>query len=735
MPTMPAALTYGYVTGQYLLAVADSSRDDDHLPDPIAATGTVRFKPTTAAIRSAGGLSPVVVPQTINAGIDDQGFLVDPTGARGVWLVAGSYDVSFQLGAVALAPFRIFVGTEHTEASPLDLGAETPFVPAPGEVFVVNEAVRAATFAARDEAVAAAASITIPTDAQIAALASSGGSQTDTALDIRESVVRLDLIDFATAKDATVLATATALTVAERVDRVAAITTEQSARVAALTTEQLAREAAIATAKTESASSAAGLYFLRAGTVRLSEHAGNLTAAIAALPAADGTLVIDGSYDVTPASGYTSTRAISKPRTRVTGPGKLALAAGAPAGSRLLAITGPGITVEGVTFDARGITDATSLYLDGATDLTIRGNTFLNPASGGVHITNNVTNLSITGNIFRGPRYGILTNNPTGGGRWKIANNDFDGQGQAGDGIELNCPLTGLANVSITGNIVRGYARAADGHMGFGIGIARATDLVVTGNVVENCGRSGIHIEDVANRTGITGNTVKGCGDAGIEVQPIASGIIEDVVITGNVVTGNCVNPTTSPTGLGLGGIQVGWADAAVSNFSVRRIIITGNVVKGNLAAGIYTFQASDSVVTGNDVADNIGPGILLRSPTSGVCLGNRSYDTRTAGSKTQTYGLSLVGGCTGLVVGINALAGNSTGERDHSTGSQTQLEFSPVGLDGWRIGGSAAKLGFFGAPPVGLAAVASQATDAATTQALVNDLRVKLLALGLVKA
>lgn len=151
MPELPTALTYGHVVGRYLLAVGDTTRDEDRLPDAVAAQGTVRFRPTVAAIRSAAGLSPVVVPQLVTATLDDEGYLLDSAGSRGVWLVVGSYDVSFQFGAVALAPFRIFVTADHTIDTPLDLGAETPFVPAPGEVFVVNEAVRAETFAARDE--------------------------------------------------------------------------------------------------------------------------------------------------------------------------------------------------------------------------------------------------------------------------------------------------------------------------------------------------------------------------------------------------------------------------------------------------------------------------------------------------------------------------------------------------------------------------------------------------------
>lgn len=43
--------------------------------------------------------------------------------------------------------------------------------------------------------------------------------------------------------------------------------------------------------------------------------------------------------------------------------------------------------------------------------------------------------------------------------------------------------------------------------------------------------------------------------------------------------------------------------------------------------------------------------------------------------------------------------------------------------------------IGFYGATPVTQATIAAAGTDAATTQALANDLRTKLIALGLVAA
>jgi len=44
-------------------------------------------------------------------------------------------------------------------------------------------------------------------------------------------------------------------------------------------------------------------------------------------------------------------------------------------------------------------------------------------------------------------------------------------------------------------------------------------------------------------------------------------------------------------------------------------------------------------------------------------------------------------------------------------------------------------KISFYGIAPVVQAAIAAAGTDAGTTQTLANDLRTKLIALGLVKA
>jgi hypothetical protein len=62
--------------------------------------------------------------------------------------------------------------------------------------------------------------------------------------------------------------------------------------------------------------------------------------------------------------------------------------------------------------------------------------------------------------------------------------------------------------------------------------------------------------------------------------------------------------------------------------------------------------------------------------------------------------------------------------------------ELSDANPDGTSMGQSATdKIGFYGITPVVQATIAAAGTDAATTQALANDLRTKLIALGLVVA
>lgn len=125
-PTLPTDLNYGYVTARLLLAVADTTADPDRLPDAVAASGTVMFTPKQQRTRTSDPAPALVLAQTVICGLDDHGYLLDPTGEVGVWLVTGIYGVSYRFAAATIPQHDIEVTAEHTEELPLHLSHSVP---------------------------------------------------------------------------------------------------------------------------------------------------------------------------------------------------------------------------------------------------------------------------------------------------------------------------------------------------------------------------------------------------------------------------------------------------------------------------------------------------------------------------------------------------------------------------------------------------------------------------------
>jgi hypothetical protein len=85
-------------------------------------------------------------------------------------------------------------------------------------------------------------------------------------------------------------------------------------------------------------------------------------------------------------------------------------------------------------------------------------------------------------------------------------------------------------------------------------------------------------------------------------------------------------------------------------------------------------------VIAGNIVLNNTGVGITGADTASVALSGNRSYDTRAGGAKTQTYGATTTGTSTDWVIGVNALAGNLTGDSSYvGTNSNAAYLESPA--------------------------------------------------------
>jgi hypothetical protein len=160
LPGLPTDLTYGYVMGRFLLAVGNKTGDQK--PDAIAAVGTLTFSPAVTQILDDSDVPTVILPQVVSCQLDSNGYLVDPLGVLGVELITGQYTVNFSFTGVTIKPLVIQVLVTNTQSAPLWISRALPIPADPTTTFVVNQQVYTDTLAARDAAIAAAASAGAP---------------------------------------------------------------------------------------------------------------------------------------------------------------------------------------------------------------------------------------------------------------------------------------------------------------------------------------------------------------------------------------------------------------------------------------------------------------------------------------------------------------------------------------------------------------------------------------------
>ena len=134
--TPPPDLTYGYVDGRIILAIGDRS-DAGRMPDPVPADGmTVTLTPANTILKVTTPTPATVIKQPIVCNVDADGYLIDGQAARGVWLVTGTYKVTYSHSRAIIPSHDIEVTTGHTEAAPLDL---TTAMPPGGPVLAPSE--------------------------------------------------------------------------------------------------------------------------------------------------------------------------------------------------------------------------------------------------------------------------------------------------------------------------------------------------------------------------------------------------------------------------------------------------------------------------------------------------------------------------------------------------------------------------------------------------------------------
>lgn len=125
LPT-PSSLVYGQFVGQFARIVADSTADANRSPDLIASTGTVTFTPEVQGDIKIAELKVTATPEAITCTLDDEGYLIDPTGVRGVFLVATNAptepsNITYRIDTLINSVRRTYTGITVFAGSTTDI--------------------------------------------------------------------------------------------------------------------------------------------------------------------------------------------------------------------------------------------------------------------------------------------------------------------------------------------------------------------------------------------------------------------------------------------------------------------------------------------------------------------------------------------------------------------------------------------------------------------------------------
>lgn len=278
----------------------------------------------------------------------------------------------------------------------------------------------------------------------------------------------------------------------------------------------------------------------------------------------------------------------------------------------------------------------------------------------------------------------------------------------------------------------------------------RTENVVVTGVTVENVNWEGIDTHAGKNLT-ITNNTVLGC-HIGIAMVPCPDPTGNDawaaigMICTNNYIDSRVSNGSKSNgiifVGAGVLGAVVEYANGIVSNNIVvdhgtdssnqglwggillsmtRGVIISNNLFVRPTGAGIQLYHSNREMVLSANVIEDVwseaggtSVAFYVRSTTNNASITGTQI---SRGSKSATY-VNTVGLRADLAGSVMLISDGS-----NRWSKATTAVVAPV---------SAVRFSFFGAPDIQQPTIRAAATDAATALALANDLRAKLISLGI---
>lgn len=304
--------------------------------------------------------------------------------------------------------------------------------------------------------------------------------------------------------------------------------------------------------------------------------------------------------------------------------------------------------------------------------------------------------------------------------------------------------------------VVNCYMKGTDN---FGIQLGGVINATIAHNVAEDCYREVIGVEPglglVASNIAIglnslgTGTTsVAGSSTTGVLVITESSGgTVRDIAVSTNTVYASTAIP--------------GDANPGIAVYGCQNVALTGNTCRNlngpGMSVGNASNQSSYINLTGNNVKDcnkggNASPdacGMRLRNAIKCLVTGNwvsgalhnvALEETGSAGSNSVVGNFFLDN-----VNNVGTFGGNTTWANNKVALTGTNDVYTTFSfIDGRNIGigsgsgtvfgASSSKMGFYGATAVARpSGTPAAAIDAATTQALVNDLRAKLITLGLI--
>lgn len=250
--------------------------------------------------------------------------------------------------------------------------------------------------------------------------------------------------------------------------------------------------------------------------------------------------------------------------------------------------------------------DGCAAYNHDNRHILVSGNVFNDPANNGMHLGGN--EVEAVGNLIYSPaQYGIYVENDdvSAATGFVVSSNTIDDPG-AQSGVHVGNYSQG----AVTGNKVN----SAQVH---GINLQDCSSLTVGNNLVRSCATgSGIRLVEV-QKAAVTGNVSEANASRGIAISDGGGTASTDIIITGNLITGN--------TGHGI-----------LSADSTDKLLIANNRLYSNTAGNF-------SLVTGagNRVKDNLTDDSASAASAASVTLPLEGPQFFTITGTTNITGLS----------------------------------------------------------------------------------------------